>query len=104
MSGDPPPDPGGGNSSSYCDIVKNNGLPSQMLKCLKISLDKRDETETFNLSGDELARLLLDNIRIPHSLIVGVDTSYFRRIKVWLKPECDIEKYKTTKAFWIQMD
>ena len=103
MAADPPPDPGGGDvGQSYSDAVKSDESHSQMLKCLKISLLKLDESENFNLTGDELARLLLDNFKIPHSLIVGVDTSFHRRIKVWMKPESDVEQYKTTKAFWIR--
>ena len=106
MSVDPPHDPGGGDTpgltQSYSKMVQNKPSPPQMLKCLKISLFKHDEDDNYNLTGDELARLLLDNFKIPHNLIEGVDTSYYRRLKVWMKPQSDIEKYKTTKAFWIR--
>ena len=93
---------GGGGGETYAGRVGKGIKKRKKLNILDILLERKDDTITYNLSKDELSKLLFRKMKIEPKNIVKIDTSAFRTIHVELSPNIEPESYADLPAFEIR--
>ena len=98
-----PPDKTAGNGASYANKVsgKKAGERSK-LNVLDIFLERRDNSINFNLSKEELAKLVFKKMVIDPKHCVKIDTSGFGKIHVELISSVNPESMINLPAFDIR--
>ena len=80
--------------------VNPGGRPK--LNVLDILLERRDETFSYNLSKEELSRLLFRKMGIDPKKVLKIDTSGFGKILIELDKSVQVENFLNIPAFDIK--
>ena len=92
---------GGG---SYAARVANidDSKKKVKLNVLDIVLERRENSINYNLTKDELSKLLFQKMKIQPQQIVKIDTSAFGKIHVELSASVNPDTFSTLPAFVIR--
>ena len=93
---------GGGGIETYARRAGKGIKKKKKLNILDITLERKDVNINYNLSKEELSKLLFRKMRIDPKNIVKIDTSAFRTIHVELAPEVEPESFAELPAFEIR--
>ena len=99
------PPPGMENGRTYAEKTSMNPgstLNKVKLNILDVILERRDPSISFNLSKDELSKLLFQRMKLPPNQIVKIDTSAFGKIHLELSPLLLPEQFMNLPAFDIR--
>ena len=94
---------GGGLPGSYA--AKVAGIPSgsrKKLNILDIMLERKDNSVNFNLSKEELSKLLFKKLKVDPKDVLKIDRSAFGKILVEFTKNVDPEHFVTLPAFDIR--
>ena len=80
--------------------MKPGGRPK--LNVLDIFLERRDETISYNLSKEELSKLLFRKMCLDPKKVIKVDTSGFGKIQIELDKSVQVESFLNIPAFDIK--
>ena len=108
-----PPDRGGGDGERQANEPGIQGVPSyankvagkqgrKQLNVLDIMLERKDSQVSYNLTKEELAKLLFSKMKLDPKSILKLDTSGFGKINVELAPHLDPEMLVNLPAFDIR--
>ena len=86
--------------ASYATAAGKKGR--KKLNILDIVLDRSDKQVSFNLSKDELGKLLFKRMKIQPNQILKIDTSGYGKISVELASQLNPEDYGNQPAFDIR--
>ena len=93
---------GGGGGMSYAGKVGKGIKKRKKLNILDIILERKDNSVSYNLSKEELSKLLFKKMKIDPSKVIKVDTSAFRSIHVEFLPGIEPEDFSDLPAFEIR--
>ena len=86
--------------ASYATAAGKKGR--KKLNILDIIFDRRDNQVSFNLSKDELGKLLFKRMKLQPTQILKIDTSGYGKISVELASQLNPEDYGNQPAFEIR--
>ena len=87
---------------SYAGKVGKGIKKRKKLNILDIILERKDNSVSYNLSKEELSKLLFKKMKIDPSKVIKVDTSAFRSIHVEFLPGIEPEDFSDLPAFEIR--
>ena len=91
-----------GGGMSYARKVGKGTMKRKKLNILDILLERKDNTISYNLSKEELSKLLFKKMKIDPTKVVKIDTSAFRSIHVEFLPAIDPEDFADLPTFEIR--
>ena len=95
----------GGDGASYARIAVGGRIDQnkrKKLNILDIFLERKDESINFNLSKDELSKLLFKKMKIDQQIVIKIDTSAFKKIQVEIKSNVNAEIFCDLPTFEIR--
>ena len=93
---------GGGGSETYAGRVGKGMKKRKKLNIIDIFLERKDNTVSFNLSKEELSKLLFKKMKIDSKSIVKIDTSAFKSIHIELTANIEPEAFSDLPTFEIR--
>ena len=97
--------PPGGDSGTYATVTGTGTGKTKRkkmkLNILDIFLERRDTRINFNLSKEELAKLLFSKMKINPGDILKIDTAGFGKIQIELKTHVKPEKFENLPVFTV---
>ena len=91
-----------GGGMSYARKVGKGTMKRKKLNILDILLERKDNTISYNLSKEELSKLLFKKMKIDPTKVVKIDTSAFRSIHVEFLLAIDPEDFADLPTFEIR--
>lgn len=92
----------GGGGDSYARKVGRGTTKRKKLNILDILLERQDNSISFNLSKDELSKLLFRKMKMDPKIVIKVDTSAFRTIHVEFDASISPESFSELPTFKIR--
>ena len=77
----------GRGTGTYANIAGNQVLGRKKLNVLDIMLERKDNSISYNLSKEELSKLLFKKMKLDPKSTMKIDTAGFGKIHVELKNE-----------------
>ena len=71
-------------------------------KYIHLHLHREDKNISFNLSKKEKAILMFRRLKLQPSQVIGIESCNFEQIRIEVRQEVDVEKFKTTTAMQIR--
>ena len=87
---------------SYAEKVSGNG-GREKKNILDIVMERRDNTVNFNLTKDELAKLIFRKMSMKQTDVLKIDTAGFGRIQIELVPTVKPEDFINLPVFDIKV-
>ena len=98
-----PPAHGHGHAvGSYANIAGKQDRGRKKLNVLDIMLERKDNSISYNMSKEELSKLLFSKMKLDPKTVLVIDTSGFGRIHVELSTNVNPEHLVTLPAFDIR--
>ena len=91
-----------GGGETYAGRVGKGTKKKKKLNILDILLERKDNSISYNLSKDELSKLLFKKMKLNPKSIVKIDSSAFRTIHVELTHSIEPESYSDLPSFEIR--
>ena len=92
----------GRGTGTYANIAGNQVLGRKKLNVLDIMLERKDNSISYNLSKEELSKLLFKKMKLDPKSTMKIDTAGFGKIHVELKNEVNLETFLSLPAFDIR--
>ena len=83
---------------SYSNVARTRTIGKKIV----LHLSKDDKAVTWNVSRDDLSKLVYEKMGIPDGKIEAIDDSMFRKIIIYLKPGVDNNEYLSTNTFIVK--
>ena len=87
-----------GGMAAYLAAAKTKVVGKKIV----LNLSKDDDAISWNVSRDELSKLVYEKMGIPEGKIDAIDDSMFKKIVVYLKPGVDNNDYLTTSTYLVR--
>ena len=92
----------GGGTETYASRTGKGVRKKKKLNILDILFERKDDSINYNLTKEELSKLLFKKMKLEPKNIVKIDTSAFRTIHVELASDIDPESFIELPTFEIR--